>query len=53
MILETWRVEVYQQGLIHTNGLHELNMLETTQPIGQLLGAKLGIFEALAHIVAA
>ena len=31
MILETWLVEVYQQGLIHTNGFHELNMIETTR----------------------
>src|SRR5580704_2689725 len=30
MILETWLVEVYQQGLIHTNGFHELNIIETT-----------------------
>jgi hypothetical protein len=31
MFLETWLVEVYQQGLIHTNGFHELNMIETTR----------------------
>jgi hypothetical protein len=31
MILETWAVEVYEQGPIHTNRFHESNMIETTR----------------------